>query len=341
MGFSILDLQKNQDPIAARSKAREKDGRAEMKYIDIGDLLPSEENFYPMSAIDELADMIQLAGGVKQPALVVPLGGGKYKLLSGHRRRLASMTLVERGLEEYRKMPCVVEEMQVEEQETPEDGELLRNIDEQILLIATNCQRVKSDWVKVEEVTRLRELLQRKREFGKIQGKTRAIIAQKLGTTPAQVGRYESIAKHLSEPFREELKQEKIGISVAYELSTMELGQQEAMWNIYKGKGDLSIDEVRMYKEKHKERDIVTSVEPVLPTTYVEVRKPPEPPIQQEKPESMPLTVAGATKKTKEPQKSLLESLQKVKTRALRGECLTDGDIASIDEVILYIEANL
>ena len=88
MGFDIMSLQKGRGQVQARSRADE--GRAVLKYIDVEDLVPSEDNFYSMSAIDELAGLIELSGGVKQPGLVVPLGGGKYKLLSGHRRRLAS-----------------------------------------------------------------------------------------------------------------------------------------------------------------------------------------------------------------------------------------------------------
>ena len=109
MGFDIMSLQRGRGPVQARSRADE--GRAVLKYIDVEDLVPSEDNFYSMSAIDELAGLIELSGGVKQPGLVVPLGGGKYKLLSGHRRRLASLQLVKQGKEAYRKMPCMVEDM--------------------------------------------------------------------------------------------------------------------------------------------------------------------------------------------------------------------------------------
>lgn len=81
MGFDIMSLQKGRGQVQARSRADE--GRAVLKYIDVEDLVPSEDNFYSMSAIDELAGLIELSGGVKQPGLVVPLGGGKYKLLPG------------------------------------------------------------------------------------------------------------------------------------------------------------------------------------------------------------------------------------------------------------------
>ena len=55
-GFNITSLQRNRGPVQARSRAE--DGRAVLKYIDVDDLVPSEDNFYSMSAIDELAGLI-------------------------------------------------------------------------------------------------------------------------------------------------------------------------------------------------------------------------------------------------------------------------------------------
>ena len=246
MGFDIMSLQKGRGQVQARSRADE--GRAVLKYIDVEDLVPSEDNFYSMSAIDELAGLIELSGGVKQPGLVVPLGGGKYKLLSGHRRRLASLQLVKQGKEAYRKMPCMVEDAGREQ--GPEADEL-RAIDEAILLITTNGQREKTGKDKVEEATRLRELLERKRKFENIPGEARKIIAEWMGTTPAQVGRYDSIAKHLIPAFKTWLEEEKINISVAYELSTMSEREQLTALDRARaiGRGP-SIDEVKRLREE-------------------------------------------------------------------------------------------
>lgn len=246
MGFDIMSLQKGRGTVQARSKADE--GRAVLKYIDVEDLVPSEDNFYSMSAIEELAGLIELSGGVKQPGLVVPLGGGKYKVISGHRRRLASIQLVKQGKEAYRKMPCMVED--AEREQGPEADEL-RAIDEAILLITTNGQREKTDWDKVQEATRLRALLEKKRRFEKIPGETRKIIAEQLGTTPAQVGRYDSIAKHLIAAFKTWLEEGKINISVAYELSTMsEREQLTALDRARAMKRGPSIDEVKRLREE-------------------------------------------------------------------------------------------
>lgn len=255
MAFDIMSLNRNRGAVQQKSKADEQAGRGTLKYIDVGDLVPSENNFYSMPAIEELARLIELAGGVKQPGLAVPMGGGKYKLLAGHRRRLASIFLVEQGKKEYRQMPCMVEEIKQEEAGTPEEraeADELRQIDEEILLIATNGQREKTDWDKVQEATRLRELLERKRRFRRVPGKTRELIAKELGTTPAQVGRYESISKRLLLDFKEEMEAGKMGISVAYELSTLTEQAQKAALAEYVEKGTLSIEDVKRRKQEEE-----------------------------------------------------------------------------------------
>lgn len=258
MGFDIMSLQRGRGQVQARSRADE--GRAVLKYIDVEDLVPSEDNFYSMSAIDELAGLIELSGGVKQPGLVVPLGGGKYKVISGHRRRLASLQLVKQGKEAYRKMPCMVEDG---EREPGPEADELRAIDEAILLITTNGQREKTDWDKVQEATRLRALLEKKRRFEKIPGETRKLIAEQLGTTPAQVGRYDSIAKHLIPAFKGWLEEGKIGISVAYELSMLPEEVQEhaaaALWS----KGTpVTLEDVRKWKPAEREQPKTERTEP-------------------------------------------------------------------------------
>jgi len=247
-----MSLQRGRGPVQARSKADE--GRATLKYIDVDDLVPSEDNFYSMSDIDELAGLIELSGGVKQPALVSPLGGGKYKVIAGHRRRLASLQLVEQGKEQYRKMPCMVD---ADEREPGADAEAdeLRAIDEAILLITTNGQREKTDWDKVQEATRLRILLDRKRQFEKIPGETRKLIAERLGTTPAQVGRYDSIEKHLLPRFKELLAEGKVNISVAYELSTLKEEEQCAALMDYLTTGALSIEDVKRRRKEMAEKE--------------------------------------------------------------------------------------
>ena len=89
-------------------------------------LIPSENNNYSMDSIKELAQMIVLAGGVKQNLLARKKTPDEYELIAGHRRRQAVKYLVEElGHEEYAMLPVHVER----------DGDLMSEVN----LILTNC----------------------------------------------------------------------------------------------------------------------------------------------------------------------------------------------------------
>ena len=93
---------------------------SEIKKISVFDLVPSEDNFYSMREIEELKAAIEIAGKVLQNLTVVPLDGGKYKVIAGHRRRLASLALVEDGKPQYEFVTCSVEP----NEEAAEDQEI-------------------------------------------------------------------------------------------------------------------------------------------------------------------------------------------------------------------------
>lgn len=212
----------------------------EIKKLSVFDIVPSDDNFYSMNDIDELKGKIELAGKVLQNLVVVPLDGGKYKAISGHRRRLASIALVEEGKPQYEFVPCVVE--------ANEDDAEVQAIREEIMLIAANSQREKTAWDKIEEVRRTRSLLERVKKQNKIPGGTRDIIAKTMNTSPAQIGRYDAIIKNLYPAFMEELKQDRINISTAYELSGLSQDEQREQFCKYRDNGEISIKDARAMK---------------------------------------------------------------------------------------------
>lgn len=215
---------------------------SEIKKISVYDLVPSDDNFYSMNDIEELKGKIELAGKVLQNLVVVPLDSGKYKVISGHRRRVASIALVEEGKPQYEFVPCAVEE-----NETDAEVQAIR---EEIMLIAANSQREKTAWDKLEEVRRTRALLEMAKKQEKIPGSLRDLVAKALHTSPSQIGRYDAIAKNLSEDFTEELKQDRINISTAYELSGLTEEEQTTAFTEYKDSGTISIKDARAKKSE-------------------------------------------------------------------------------------------
>ena len=170
-----------------------------MEKISVYDLVPSEDNFYSIREIEELKAAIEIAGKVLQNLVVVPLDGGKYKVIAGHRRRLASISLVEEGKPQYEFVPCDVEP----NEEAAEDQE----VRDGLMLIVTNSQREKTAWDKIEEVRYLREVLEKRmaRDRSPERDKARQIwldsggtmtareVAEKVGAKPEQVRKWKSL----------------------------------------------------------------------------------------------------------------------------------------------------
>lgn len=203
MAFNLMDLIHNRpEPIQD----------AEITMLDIDQLIPHNKN-RQIKDIDKLAEAIKTAGGVKQPLLVRKEERG-YKILAGHRRTAAAKLLLSQGEEQYRQLPCIVEsDLDEDEQE--------------ILLIVLNEQQEKSDYEKMQDAVRLKELISRKKKTEHLPGSVRQHTAEALGETQTQIARYEAIDKNLCPELKEELKDGKLGISAAYEASRLEPEKQQ------------------------------------------------------------------------------------------------------------------
>ena len=168
-------------------------------------------------------------------------------MISGHRRRLAVLSLLEEGKTQYEFVPCGIESADQEEAE-------IQDLREQLLLIVANSQRVKTDWDKIEEVGRMHELLERLGRTQKLPGRKREIIAQALHTSSAQIGRIDAIRKHLSPELTQELKDQRINLSTAYELSGLPLEKQRAAFEDHQQKGKITLRDVKQKKKQEKKK---------------------------------------------------------------------------------------
>lgn len=291
MAYNMLDslLRGKSDKGPGVAQPTGRAGQAErvnLQYISARDLVPSKDNFYSLEQIEELAMMIELAGKVMQNLTVVPLDGGKYKVIAGHRRRLAVLLLMERGKAQFEFMPCDVEA-------TEADAEM-QEIRDGIQLIVANSQRVKTDWDKVEEARRMRSLLERLNEKERVPGDKRKIIAQALRTTPAQIGRYDAIAKNLVPEFQEEMQAGKLGISAAYEISGFPEDEQRRIFAEYQNDGGLRYTEARQIKEELKPKEEKRQQDPAPPASHPEVHSGQQDHVSPDSPPAVPDTPATA-----------------------------------------------
>ncbi len=232
----------NADNISNNNVDKSENGNVDksIKYIDVDKLKPSEKNFYSINDIEEIKDSIELTGKILQALIVTPLENGDYKILSGHRRHRAILSLMSEGKEKYRRVPCVIEELFGEQ----------KKIKEELILIAANSQREKTPWDKVEEAQRTRALLEDMKRFGVVKGNLRKKIAEALNTSSTQIGRYDAISRNLEPSFIESLKNNEINISVAYELSGLNKEEQEKLYEEFKEFGDIDLLMVQKAKEK-------------------------------------------------------------------------------------------
>ena len=263
---------------------------ATIERLSVFDLVPSEDNFYSMNDIEELKSKIELAGKVLQNFIVVPLGGGKYKVISGHRRRAACISLVEEGKPEYEFVPCTVEADE-------EDAEV-QAIREEIMLIAANSQREKTAWDKIEEARRTRALLERIKQQEKLPGDMRKLVAQTLNTSPAQIGRFDAITRNLCPAFTEELKADRINISTAYELSGLSAEDQAAAFEQFRETGEISIKAARERKQDPPPAAEVPAAEHEEPEAERDepAGEPPAPPQDAPQPATGPREADGREK---------------------------------------------
>ena len=237
--FNLMDLLNQRSKETAEKKGEKVSEDAENIIVDIYDLFPSKANFYDTNKeIEELKQSIELVG-LLQP-LLVQKEGEKYRIISGHRRRIAMLALVKEGKERFRKVPCVKKDSK-------------NAIMDRLALIMANRYRDKTDWEKMTEVIQTEELVLKLREEYEIKGKTRELISEIVKSAPAQIGRYKTIYKNLCSDLMEEFKNDNIGISAVYEAAGMPEESQKRVFELYKENGTLSINDVITMKEKEEE----------------------------------------------------------------------------------------
>lgn len=207
-------------------------GGNEIVMVDIEDLVPSKYNFYHVDS--DLKRSIELVG-VLQPLLVNKPENGKYKVLAGHRRRLAVIELVSEGKESFRFLPCVYKK---------------EDVMDRLAIIMANRFREKTDWEKMTEAVEAEELAKElKKEYG-IEGRTRELLSEITGIAEAQLGRYKAIYNNLLPQLMEEFRAGNIVISVAVELSGMEEDMQRKAAYILMNGGTISLPDAKEMKKQ-------------------------------------------------------------------------------------------
>ncbi len=200
-----------------------------LKMLDVGQIIPNENNFYEMTEIEELAEDIERQGLMS--VLVVTEDNGEFHLISGHRRLAAVKLLIDEGRRKSTTVPCYIKSA--------------KSADEtQLDLIMLNAtQRKYSDSDTMREYEELERIFKAMEQAGKpVKGKIRNNIARVLNVSPAQIGKIDNIKHNAIPDVEQVVKSGEMSISTANEVAKLAPEQQK---EIIESKPDISHKEVK------------------------------------------------------------------------------------------------
>ena len=195
-------------------------GAMEITPIPIQLIDANWKNFYSVDWQEEdLAESI-LVNGLLTPLGVLRKDGGRYKLISGHRRLKALKRLHDTepdGKDRWSEIPCVIydDPMDVDREEL-------------MLIHANSTARVLSPREIAEQAKKIKEILVRMSEGGaKLPGRMRDVVAAELKISSTRLARLEAIDHNLTYPgWRRKWEKQAINESVAYRVSQLTYDEQ-------------------------------------------------------------------------------------------------------------------
>lgn len=209
--FNLADVLKdvpNLDP-----------SKKQMEDIKLDLIDPDPNNFYSIDGIEELAANIQFCG-LQQPIVVRPIDGGRYMVVSGHRRRAAITLLAQEEPEKWSVVACLVERDVV----SPELQQLR-------LIYANADTRAKSSAELASEAEQVEELLYKLKEQGlEFPGRMRDHVAAAVKTSKSKLARLKMIRENLIDRFLKMWESGKLSDSAAYTLSQAPKDLQYCIW---------------------------------------------------------------------------------------------------------------
>ena len=217
-----------------------------LKKIPAEKLHPSDKNFYEMDPveIEALKETIELVG-VQENLIVKKIGEGEntgdYEIIAGHKRHRAVTELLAEGKEISPLLPCKVES----------DADGVKN--ELILIFTNSTQRERSDYCKMQEIQRVRELLEEYAKYNNMPGRKRDVIAGILNTSKSTIGRLDNIRRNIIPEFLEEYKAGNISTTAANEIAGATQEEQHQLLEKYKETGSIKAKEAAQIKEPEQQ----------------------------------------------------------------------------------------
>lgn len=223
--------------------------------IDVENIEPNKANFYEISEVEALAEDIERQG-LMTALVVAEQDGGKYQLISGHRRLAAIKQLIGDGRRRNTKVPCFIK------------GAKPKTETELDLIMLNATQRKYTDADTMREYEELTRIFKELEAAGKpIKGRIRDKIAEALNVSAAQVGKLDNI-KHNAVPAVEQaVKSGDMSISTANEVAKLTPEKQE---EIISEKPNITHKEVRAMQKKNSvsEKKEKSEIPPLKTVTH-------------------------------------------------------------------------
>lgn len=199
-------------------------GRQQIVYLPIEQIEPDPDNFYSLDGIDELAGSIEMLG-LQQPLLVRPGDGGKYVVISGHRRRAAILLIRDGGSQQFAEgVPCIID--------TGTASEALREFK---LIMGNMDTRKMSSADENKQAERVEILLVKLEDEGfQFSGRRRDWVAKITGMSRSKLGRLKVIRDKLAPEIKEKYYDKgELNENVAYTLAQQPVDVQRAIVGHY------------------------------------------------------------------------------------------------------------
>ncbi len=203
-------------------------GKQQIRYIPLDLIDPDPNNFYSLDGLEELAGSIEMLG-LQQPILVRPVQGGKYMVISGHRRREALRLIADGGSKQFADgVPCIVDA-----------GEASKALQELKLIMANADTRKMSSADQNKQAERIEDLLRQLVDEGYVfPGRLRDWVSKLSGMSRTKLARMKVIREKLDDGLMKAYYAKGLmNEAVAYELAQRPVEMQRRICEAYMTRG--------------------------------------------------------------------------------------------------------
>lgn len=213
--------------------------RVEQRWVWLNQIEPDEFNgeIYSIAGIEALADDIKLNGLLQFP-LVRYMLGGKYMIISGHRRIAAIRLLAKEDPEQWKMIPVILD---------PDKDDTSAHIK---LISANAVNRELSQGEIMKQTLKMYSLLTEQKKKENLPGRVRDMVAKKLNMSAGAVGEYMTIEQKLIFYLKQDFLKGELSKAVAVELSKLTTADQMSWLDRIRAGEKVTADIVKQFRQQ-------------------------------------------------------------------------------------------